>query len=117
MFKIISISGGAYGAPPEPLVTRGFLLFGNHSFAPSVLAISTTSLFTVYLAPHRLKPNSIKGRWPMRMGENCTRGLGSMGGDLGGTGGAGPPQNLRWGMAHASIPLNILRSNVIGCEA
>ena len=39
-----------------------------------------------------------------------------MGGDLGGLGGR-YPQNLRWGTAHASVPLNILRSTVMGCEA
>ena len=37
------------------------------------------------------------------------------GGDLGGTGGTVPPQNLRWGTAHALVPPNILRSSVVGC--
>ena len=39
-----------------------------------------------------------------------------MDGDLGGTGGT-VPQDLRLGTAHASVPPNILRSTVIGCEA
>ena len=34
----------------------------------------------------------------------------TMGGDIGGT----VPQNLRWGMAHASDPPNIWKSSVIG---
>jgi len=53
----------------------------------------------------------------MRMGGNCARGLGSMGGDLGGDCGGRSTPKFEVGMAHASIPLNILRSNVIGCEA
>jgi len=34
-----------------------------------------------------------------------------------GTEGRSPQNNLRWGTAHASVHPNILRTNVIGCEA
>src|SRR6218665_3427758 len=57
---------GAYDAPPDPLVARGFL--------PSAIAASRLRRLQF---PHGLKSNSIKERWPMRLGRGiCARGLG-----------------------------------------
>jgi len=51
MVKIVSVSaGGAYDAPQAPS-RDGLLAFGNRSFVPSALAISTSPLRTVYLPP------------------------------------------------------------------
>src|SRR6218665_2036869 len=51
--------GGAYDAPPDPLVARGFL--------PSAIAASRLRRLQF---PHGLKSNSIKERCPMRLGGN-----------------------------------------------
>src|SRR6218665_4172704 len=51
--------GGAYGAPPDPLVARGFL--------PSAI---TASRLRRLQFPHGLKSNSIKEPWPMTLGGN-----------------------------------------------
>src|SRR6218665_2790102 len=74
MFKILTVSG----APPQtlwkslqrsqdPLVARGFL----------ASAVATSRLRRLQF-PHGLKSNSIKERWPMRMGGIFARGLGGI---------------------------------------
>src|SRR6218665_2414738 len=56
--------GGAYYAPGDPLVARGFL--------PSAIAASRLRRLQF---PHGLKSNSIKEGCPMRLGGICARGL------------------------------------------
>src|SRR6218665_213727 len=56
--------GGAYDAPPDPLVARGFF--------PSAIAASRLRRLQF---PHGLISNSIKEGCPMRLGGICARGL------------------------------------------
>ena len=56
MLKILTVSG-AYDAPPDPLVARGFL--------PSAIAASRLRRLQL---PQGLQSNSIKERWLMRLG-------------------------------------------------
>src|SRR6218665_2442209 len=60
MFKILTVSGaltprGSLRRSPDLLAARRFLQF-----------------------PHGLKSNSVKERWPMRLGGICARGLGGI---------------------------------------
>jgi len=72
--KILTVSGAlpqtlweSLRRSQDPLVARGFL----------ASAVAASRLRRLQF-PHGLKSNSIKERWPMRLGGICARGLGGI---------------------------------------
>ena len=86
MLKIVSApdpAGGPCDDSPDPIVARGFLpsaIAASRLRQSQLRAFGTCNIHisTAYscFTPHGLKSNSVKGRWPMRLGGNCARALG-----------------------------------------